>query len=450
MHPLKRNLTWECYKFDANICMLKSSPDINKNPFYIILILVLAGEAGFILPFVLARIFRPTFLKVFNIDNFELGVCFSVYGIVAMISYFFGGALADRYHPKNLMSSALILTALGGFYMATYPTGAYLQLLFGYWGFTTIFLFWSAMIKATRIWGGETMQGKAFGFLDGGRGIVAASFGVVGLFIFSLFTDADYIETDVKEKKEAFRQVILITSAIVTVIGILTFFALKSLRTSNFDEYQNNLITLKGFKEVMKIPTVWLLMIIIMSAYVGYKLTDDISLYANEIMGYDEVESANIGTLMLFLRPVVGISIGFLADKSNASIWIVIGFIISVLSSVLFASGLVNGGQSFLFFMNVILIGIGVYSVRVLYFAVLKEGKIPLALTGTAVGLISLVGYTPDIFVGPTMGYFLDNNPGIRGHQLVYGFLSVFSVIGLITSIIFYKYSNTKKELYSD
>jgi hypothetical protein len=85
------------------------------------------------------------------------------------------------------MSVALILTGLGGIYLATYPNLINLHILYGFWGFTTIFLFWAPMIKATRIWGGNNRQGIAFGFLDGGRGLVAALFGSVGVIIFSLF-----------------------------------------------------------------------------------------------------------------------------------------------------------------------------------------------------------------------------------------------------------------------
>lgn len=50
---------------------------------YFLLVLILAGESVFILPFVLSRIFRPTVLEVFGLDNVQLGLCFSVYGIVA-------------------------------------------------------------------------------------------------------------------------------------------------------------------------------------------------------------------------------------------------------------------------------------------------------------------------------------------------------------------------------
>ena len=62
--------------------------------YYQIILLILAGETVFILPFVLARIFRPTFLDVFNLTNLQLGSCFSIYGIIALLSYVYGGTLA--------------------------------------------------------------------------------------------------------------------------------------------------------------------------------------------------------------------------------------------------------------------------------------------------------------------------------------------------------------------
>ena len=59
--------------------------------------LVMAGEAVFVLPFVIPRVFRPTLLDAFGIDNTQLGAAFSAYGLVAMASYGFGGPLADRF-----------------------------------------------------------------------------------------------------------------------------------------------------------------------------------------------------------------------------------------------------------------------------------------------------------------------------------------------------------------
>ena len=85
------------------------------------LILVLAGEIIFGLPFHLARFFRPTYLDVFSISNTNLGDAYAMYGLTAMISYFFGGMLADKYSPRILMSLSLVLTSIGGFYISTIP-----------------------------------------------------------------------------------------------------------------------------------------------------------------------------------------------------------------------------------------------------------------------------------------------------------------------------------------
>ena len=151
---------------------------VNNKQVLILTLLILSGEFIYFLPYVLSRVFRPTFLDVFQLNNFQLGSLFSVYGIVALLSYIYGGVITDRYSPRKLMSSALFLTSLGGFVLASYPSYITLQILYGYWGFTSVFLFWGAMIKATRLWGGDSNQGKAFGLLDGGRGIVAASMAV--------------------------------------------------------------------------------------------------------------------------------------------------------------------------------------------------------------------------------------------------------------------------------
>ena len=258
-----------------------------KHPWHIIILLILSGEAVFILPFVLARVFRPTVLDVFHLTNLELGTCFSVYGIVALLSYLFGGPIADRFQPRKLIAIALFLTALGGIVMATYPSYFVLKVLYGYWGFTTIFLFWAAMIKATRVWGGLNAQGKAFGFLDGGRGLVGAAFGSMGVLIFSIFIVGEIAEASMADRKEAFKYVLLVSSGIVAFIGILVWLFLKP-KADEKSEVQLQRISAKHIRTVLKIPAVWLLMIIILCAYVGYKITDIFSLYAKEVMLYDD------------------------------------------------------------------------------------------------------------------------------------------------------------------
>ena len=124
----------------------------------LIVTLIIAGEMVFGLPFHTARYFRPTLLDVFGFTNTQLGDLFAVYGIMAMLAYFPGGAVADRFSARFLLSASLFATAAGGLYMATIPKAPQMALLYGFWGVTTIFLFWGALIRATRDWGGKASQ----------------------------------------------------------------------------------------------------------------------------------------------------------------------------------------------------------------------------------------------------------------------------------------------------
>ena len=418
------------------------NPPIKKGSVLSITLLILSGELIYLLPYVLPRIFRPTFLEVFNLNNLQLGSLFSVYGIIALLSYVYGGVISDKFQPKKLMSYSLFFTSFGGLVLASYPSYFVLQILYGYWGFTTVFLFWGAMIKATRVWGGTDNQGQAFGFLDGGRGLVAASMGSLGVLIFSVFLINDIELTSLTERKEAFRYVILFSSFMIFLTGLWVLFFMDS----NQKDQKNNVISSNSFsniKTVLKIQSVWLIMIIIISAYIGYRVTDIYSLYASDVMFFNQIEAANVSSLQLYLRPLVCILIAMLADKSSYIYFIIFGFVTMLIGSTIFAFGIVQLNMNFVFYLSLIIVATGTYAIRALYFSIMQEGRIPLVLTGTAVGLISVVGYTPDIFAPPIFGYFLDKYPGLLGHQYVFTILVLFSILGLLASI---KFAYLKKE----
>ena len=403
-----------------------------------ITLLILSGELIFLLPYVLARIFRPTFLEVFNLNNLQLGSLFSVYGIIALLSYVYGGVISDKFQPKKLIAYSLFFTSFGGIVLASYPSYFVMQILYGYWGFTTVFLFWGAMIKATRVWGGTDNQGQAFGFLDAGRGLVAASMGSLGVLIFSMFLTNNIELSSLIERKEAFRYVILFSSFMVFLTGFLVLFFMDSNQKDEKD-YVVSTNSFSNIKTVLKIESVWLIMIIIISAYIGYKVTDIYSLYASDVMLFDQIEAANVSSLQLYLRPLVCILIALLADKSSYIYFIIIGFLTMLIGSTIFAFGIVQLNMNFIFYLSLVVVATGTYAIRALYFSIMQEGRIPLVLTGTAVGLISVVGYTPDIFATPIFGYFLDKYPGILGHQYVFTILAIFSILGLFASIKFAK-----------
>lgn len=398
------------------------------------MLLVLAGEAIFILPFVLARVFRPTLLEVFEINNFQLGTFFSVYGTVALISYLFGGPLADRFKAPNLIAVALATTSVGGFYLSTIPCPADMKLLYFFWGITTILLFWSALLKATREWGGNSKPGLAFGLLDGGRGMVSAIIGSASVLVLAWFLPENSQPISQEERTLAFQNVILFVSCFVLFIAVLVKFALPN---SSSKVAGSTTLSLNGLKEVSRNPLIWLQAVIIVCAYCGYKITDDFSLLAKDVLGYDEVDSAKVGTLSLWLRPIAAISAGYLADKVQTTKMIKVSFGLMFLGGILVGTGIAGPTLSWLVFIAIVSTCLAVFSLRGLYFALMGEAKIPWHVTGSAIGMASILGYTPDIFMGPLMGILLDRSPGVVGHQHVFLMLVGFSVVGIITTLLF-------------
>ena len=191
----------------------------------------------------------------------------------------------------------------------------------------------------------------------------------------------------------------------------------------------------------------WMLAVIIVCAYVGYKITDDFSLYAREVLGFTEVRAAGVGTAALWMRAIVAITVGFLANRTKIIRIICICFALSVIGGLLLSLGIIQH-IILLALLNLTLVMVGIYGVRALYFALIHEAQIPIQYTGTAVGLVCLIGFTPDIFMSPWMGYLLDKNPGATGHQHVFLVLSCFSVIGLLFSSLFswYHRNNTNQK----
>lgn len=59
---------------------------------------------------------------------------------------------------------------------------------------------------------------------------------------------------------------------------------------------------------------------------------------------------------------------------------------------------------------NVLAGSLVMFGLRALYYALFEEGGVPASLTGTAVGIVSVVGYTPDIFVN-YFGGVIDPRP---------------------------------------
>lgn len=413
--------------------------------------LIIAGELIFSLPFHIPRYFRPSFLEVFGLSNANLGDIFASYGVIAMLAYFPGGLIADKFSARKLITASLIATALGGIYLASLPSPRAVAMLYAYWGLTSILLFWAALLRATREWGGSQTQGLAFGLLDGGRGLAAAIAASIAVFVFSSFisTDINYPAQalDETERKAAMQAVIYLYSGMTFIAAILCWFFVAensvAAKQAHNTEAQNSSAAdpVPGDSSestralsVLFNPLILMQAGIVVAAYCAYKGLDNYGLYAVEVLGMSELASSEFTAVGAYLRPVGAIAAGFFADRFTPSR--VIGVMFAVLIGNYALGATLNASTTgvHLLIFNLGVSYLAVFALRGVYFALLEEISVVKKRTGTAIGIVSVIGFTPDIFFFSIAGRLLDNNPGVVGHHQYFSLLAGIAALGLVLS----------------
>jgi nitrate/nitrite transporter NarK len=182
---------------------------------------------------------------------------------------------------------------------------------------------------------------------------------------------------------------------------------------------------------------VWLQALIVVSAYVAYKGFDNYALFAHEQWGMSEVEVGAFTAKMQWVRPVAAVGAGLLADRLICSRVVVACFVMLLGTDLYFAIATPDPSATWILFANVLVTCAAMFGLRGIYFALFEEASVPTAVTGTAVGLVSVVGYTPDIFVALVAGVLVDRTPGLAGHQHFFWFLAAFAAVGLVATALF-------------
>jgi len=424
--------------------MRNQKPQAKPNrlkPLLLLLLLVFAGEIIFSLPFHITRFFRPTYLEVFKLSNTALGDFFALYGLTAMLSYFPGGLLADYFSARKLMATALLATAAGGILLWTIPSVVILNFLFAYWGVTTILLFWAAMLKTTRELGGDQHQGKAFGLLDGGRGLVAATTASIAVLLFSFSVPEGSSGNDVSSIA-SLRDVIAFYSLLTAIAGVLVYWLMPDFQHRT----EKNHRPAWSFNLRLSVtPLIWLQGLVVLCAYCGYKGIDNYGLYVVDVLGFSNVSAAGFAAGLAYLRPIAAILAGFLADRLLPSRVIIVSFIVLIASFALLSVGSEVSIPASLLIANLAISAAAVFAIRGIYFSLIHQSGQSRAATGTAVGLVSVLGFTPDIFFAPIAGRLLDAGPGVLGHQYYFSFLFLVSLAGAMGSTFLHRKMSTNR-----
>jgi len=343
--------------------------------------------------------------------------------------------LADRVSPRKLLTASLLLTGGLGFYFATYPSYTISLGIHAIWGVTITLLFWAAMIRVTRNWAPSSEQGKAFGILETGRGLGEVLLSMAMIAVFSTLGSNEF----------ALATVITIISTIIVILGAMAWFTIEdgtSGRSSSADQPR---VGPKEVLAVLRMPAVWLIAVIILAGYSAYWGTFRFTSYSSDIFAMTVTMAAVLSVGKMWAKPVAALIAGFVSDQLGIAKSVMFLFAVLVASFTLFA--LLPGEPSLLAVMilNVAIASLAVFALRGIYFALLNEGGIPLAVTGTATGVISVVGYTPDIFMPLIGGVILDRFPGPEGYKYFFILVAGICTAGLVATLLLYRQTTIRE-----
>ena len=404
--------------------------------------LILAGEAVFVPPFHPGRYFKSSLLSTFGIDEFQLGQLGAIYGVVAMACYFLGGPLADRFSPRKLISASLLATGLGGLYMSTIPSFGGLYVLFGFWGASTILAFWAPLIRATREWGGEERQGRAFGILDGGRGLAAALLAAIAAYAFGMMVGGNAF-VDPARERAALRTLLYSYAGCCFFAAVCVWYLVPDPKPvacrAAGDGQTDQVGVLRRLTIALRSPAVWLQAVVIIAAYSTFKMFDYYGLYSEDAYGLTRAESAKVVAYLSFLRVGAALAAGWIADRFlgvSPSVQLCFGLLTAAYAVFLFVPP--SHDLVWLMIANMAVSCIAFFALRGIYFALLEKSGLPRELTGTAVGIISFVGFTPEIFMPLVTGWLVrdarSSGNVLVGYDRIFWILIVLSLFGLLAA----------------
>ncbi len=396
-----------------------------KRNIWRLVLITIAGSMIYGLPY-FRSYYYDAYLEAYNLTNTQMGMFGTMFGIFGMISYLFGGVVADMISPRKLMSISLVLTGLGGLLHLMHPSYGMLLFIYILWGFTSLFAFWPSLLKALRQLAGPDEQSKATGFMDGGRGIVNAIHLAVTLAIFNYFS---------KKASElaGLNGVIIFYSAVVILLGILLFFLMK-------EETQLEKAQKFNFKEVisvLKLPAVWILSLVLCCTYTMNIMFYYFTPYSTSVLGVAATGAAMVTMLAQYIRPLGCFTGGIAADRLGRSKVMYCTFTVMAICTAILAFA---GGMSVpLFVVLCVVIYFAMYAGYSLVFSMLPEGGVPEKAAGTAIGLVCTLGYLPEVFCPVVTGKVLDTL-GDAGYKPLFIGIMVIMIIGIGSLILWDNY----------
>ncbi|MDH4073189.1 MAG: MFS transporter [Gammaproteobacteria bacterium] len=384
-----------------------------------VIMLALAASVIYSAPY-LRQLFKTSLLEAFGLDELELGNLSTTYAVFSILCYIPGGWLADRVNPRILVVTALFASAATFAWYATLPGYAELLVIHALWGIIGTGVLWAAMFKHVRLLAGGDEQGRMFGTLEGARGLFEAILLTVATFVFGLFAT----------RKLGMVNVILIYSVVATAIGVLMLFV-KNGTAGRLGPAAEK-IRVADVMFIVRQPTIWLLCIILTAVYHVFWATIEFPSFAETGgFGMPLAAATALGAAKLWMRPVGGVLAGILGDRiTNVRLmqWL---FLAAIVACLYLAFMETTPAFAWTLWVFIFPFGLVAYGLRGVFWALLYDCPVPARALGTAIGFISIMGYSSDAYIPQVSAWLHVNYATGTAYQLFYAYVAGAALTGL-------------------
>ena len=362
--------------------------------------------------------------ELWGLTNTQIGIIYSVTGWISTFGFLVAIYLTDRFSKKRLIPFAMICNGVAGLALTLRPAFPVMLALFCVFAVCADMLFWPTMLKTVRLLGGSEEQGRMFGFLETGRGLIDTVVNAAALGIFALLGSTLL----------GFQAGLVFFSALTILIGIGCFFLLEDdAIASAGSAAEKNRETLKGVVSVLKNPDVWMVSINVFFVYAVYSGIKYFAPYLSDVYGLPMVMASAYAILNSYVLKMVGGPIGgFVSDKITHSAARFIRFMFVLVALALVALIAMSGASLSIVAMMccALLISAFIFCQRAVFFAPMDEIMVSRENSGSAMALGSFIGYLPGAFMGVVYGAQLDAHPGAEGYKIVFIIMAVLAVVG--------------------
>lgn len=403
-----------------------------------VMTLGLAGGSIYFLPYI-KYIFYDAQIASMGITNTQSGLLLTMYTIGNMILYIPGGIIADKVSPKKALVISLLSTAALVYIYAFTMNFQIAMVIWTALSFSTAFVFWSSLMKAVRIIGTEEEQGFMYGLYYACNGITAALTNTIALNVY---------KTAGGDVKTGFFRAVLVGGSMAVLAAVLLMFLMDGKKKEEETVSDEPKFQMRDVGKLLKNPFVWIVSFTILCGYGFYTSISYFNPYLTEVMGVSPESSGFISIvrnyLLLLLAPVGGL----IADKLFHSTckWLCTSFLAlaALFGAVLILPSDISPVAASLYTLIPGAFAMMMYGV---VFSTVSEAGIPRAMTGTVIGIASIIGYMPDSIYSVLFGKWLDTYGG-AGYNYIFGFLAASGVVGAVLAMLVYRNGKkAKKEI---